>query len=183
MGDKSILKILNIVITDADGLAANTEPALLVLKITREEIESGNYASALERLMVLADSRENALRYRESLVFTVSGYDSDLRELAEIPEVRQFFSRLSNQWPYWLWFLCRGGGFINLLISLVCEIKVFRRNEIYSFKFIDTNNEFKHLIIDFLERSEALYQAFDIAPEEVETSIQSALKELGVRAG
>lgn len=57
--------------TDADSLAANTEHAILVLEISRQEIEAGNYTSSLERLMVMADSRESTLRYRESLFLTI----------------------------------------------------------------------------------------------------------------
>lgn len=49
-----------LLLTNADGLASNTEPAFVVLVITRKEVESGSIASALERLHVLTDTRENA---------------------------------------------------------------------------------------------------------------------------
>ena len=67
--------------TDADGFSHISEPAILVLEISRREIESCNYTSALERLMVMADSRESTMRYRESLILQVTRYDSDAREL------------------------------------------------------------------------------------------------------
>ena len=54
------------------------------------------------------------MRYRESLVFIVCGYDEDPRELAEIPQVRAFFARLVQEWPHWLWFLARGVGVVGL---------------------------------------------------------------------
>lgn len=45
-------------LTDAEGFAHNSDAALIVLDITRHEIESGNIASALERLHILTDSAE-----------------------------------------------------------------------------------------------------------------------------
>ena len=55
-------------LTDADGLADNPDPAFIVLDIRRRDIETGNIASALERLHVLTDSAENMRLYRESLI-------------------------------------------------------------------------------------------------------------------
>ena len=93
---------MRMMLTDAEGLANYSEAAFIVLDITRREIESGNIASVLERLHVLTDSAENVRRYRESLVFQIGGYDSDPRELPEIPEVRAFFRSLAAEWPHWL---------------------------------------------------------------------------------
>lgn len=111
----------SVVRTDAAGLAAFEGDALLVLEISKREIETGNIASALERLHAIAESRETALRYQECLVIQVVGYDTDPRELAEIPEVRAFFARLAKEWPHWMWFLHRRVGAIHLL-SRPCKI-------------------------------------------------------------
>lgn len=78
--------------TDADGLANFNEDALVVLDLTRTEIEAGNISSALERLMALTDSKETALRFQESLLIHITGYDNDPRELVEVPEVRAFLA-------------------------------------------------------------------------------------------
>jgi hypothetical protein len=48
--------------TDACGLAAETQPATLILEISRLEIESLNFTSSLERLMVMAETRASTLR-------------------------------------------------------------------------------------------------------------------------
>lgn len=45
----------SVVRTDADGLAAFQGDALLVLEISKREIETGNIASALERLHAIAE--------------------------------------------------------------------------------------------------------------------------------
>lgn len=163
--------------TDADGLAANTEHAILVLEISRQEIEAGNYTSSLERLMVMADSRESTLRYRESLFLMITGYDSDRRELPEIHEVRQLFARLTNEWPHWLWFLSREQGMISLFMSLLCKIKVHRSNGSLGIEFIDEADLEKRMG-DLLERGIALFEAFDISPAEAEASANSAINML-----
>ena len=54
--------------TDAEGLANFNEEALVVLDLTRTEIEAGNIASALERLMALTDSKEGSLQKTEKIV-------------------------------------------------------------------------------------------------------------------
>ena len=125
-------KNASITLTDADGLASFTDAAMLVLYLSREEVESGNVASALERLHIIADTRESAMRYRESLVFIVCGYDEDPRELAEIPQVRAFFARLVQEWPHWLWFLSRGVGAVGLFMSLLCRVKIHRFDKVYA---------------------------------------------------
>jgi len=50
----------HLTLTDAEGLANNTEPAIIVLDIRRRDIETGNIASSLVRLHVLTDNAEIA---------------------------------------------------------------------------------------------------------------------------
>lgn len=166
-----------VILTDADGLADNTKSALLVLDISRQEIESGNVASALERLMVMSDSREVAYRYKESLLFQVGGYDGDRRELPEIPEVRAFFTRLVQEWPHWLWFLHRNVGAIPLLLALLCQVRIVRSNQGYGTKFLHLD-ELQQCLFDLLQRGQALFDAFDVTNEEIEASFSSAVAEL-----
>lgn len=163
--------------TDADGLADNTEPAVLVLDLTRREIESGNVASALERLMVMADTREAALRYRESLLIQVTGYEADRRELPEIPEVRAFFARLTREFPHWLWFLHRRVGAIPLLLALLCKVKIHRAAGSYGTEFLDLN-ELQRCLLDLFARGNALFEVFDIPDEDAEASANSAVADL-----
>src|SRR5260370_32241457 len=39
-----------------------------------------------------------------TLMFMVGGYDDDPREIHTVPEIRQFYKRLHEAWPYWLCF-------------------------------------------------------------------------------
>lgn len=166
-----------IILTNAAGLADFNGTALLVLSISKDEITSGNVASALERLYVIAETRETALRYRESLVFQVVGYETDPRELSEIPEVRAFFARLTYEWPHWLWFLQRNTGAIPLLLSLLCTIKVHHNPNSFGTEF-QHRDELAQKMMDMFERGNAMFYAFGITPAEARESANTAVADL-----
>lgn len=163
--------------TDAAGLAAFQGDALLVLEISKREIETGNIASALERLHAIAESRETALRYRECLVIQVVGYDADPRKLAEIAEVRAFFARLAQEWPHWMWFLHRNMGAIHLLMALLCKVKIHRKGLSTGTEFLD-GNELASQMTDLFRRGNAMFEVFGISEGEAEASCESACAEL-----
>ncbi|RYE40856.1 MAG: DUF1817 domain-containing protein [Hyphomicrobiales bacterium] len=163
--------------TDASGLANFTGEALLVLEISKHEIEAGMIASVLERLHVIAESKETALRYRESLVIQVLGYDDDPRELAEIAEVRAFFARLTEEWPHWLWFLHRRVGAIHLLMALLCAVKIHRRGSATGTEFLN-GKELADKMTDLLRRGNAMFHAFGISHIEAQASTESACADL-----
>jgi hypothetical protein len=60
-------------------------------------------------LKACLSSPERARALFESLDIAVRGYDADIRELFEIPEVREYVSRLDAEFPYWLFFLAKDG--------------------------------------------------------------------------
>lgn len=113
-----------VVVTDADNFAHNTDDAFVIIEIKRSDVESGNIASVLERLHILTDSRENILRYQNSLAMVFAGYDFDKRHLPQIPEVRSFMARLNRSWPHWLWYSVRFGGTIPFLLSMLCDVRI-----------------------------------------------------------
>ena len=155
-------------VTDADGLARNTKPAVLIVTISRKEIESGHYASALERLHVMTDTATNVLRYRQSMSFLVDGYNRDLRELPEIPEVRSFFKNLTAEWPHWFWFLSRGTGGIPLLMSLLCDVQVVRCEKGSYGTSFSSKKELQQAVDDLLVRGNTLLEAHKAPKDLVE---------------
>jgi TPR repeat protein len=80
----------------------------VVLDFDREDIASGNTSSVMDVLTQLLE-RDAAIRFCERVDVCCTGYDSDPRELWEIPEVREFVKRLDRQFPYWCYFLSRNG--------------------------------------------------------------------------
>lgn len=163
---------------DAQEMAKQDAPAIIILDISREEILAGDSSGALERLRVLTDSAENLRRYRECLIFQVRGYDEDPRVIVEIPEIRAFFDTLSQTWPYWLWFLRRDLGAVALFMSLLCRVEVLRDVDgSVGTEFLDMG-ELKSRLIDLFTRANPLFEAFQISPGEVISSAQSAAEEI-----
>lgn len=164
---------------DAGEFAHCTDDAVVVLEISRKEIEGCDFGSALERLHIMADTRENALRYRESLFLMVTGYDHDPRELCEIPEVRRYFALLCDQWPHWMWFLSRELAMVPLLMSFLCSVEVVRRPGAAGLQFVD-RVELQTRLVDLHTRSTAFFATFSIEQEKVLASMDSAIATLGV---
>jgi len=159
---------------DTESLYDLEEPVIVLLQISREEIERQYIGSVLERLLALTDSKELMLRYRERLIFTVAGYDSDPRELAEIEPVRDFFKRLTQQWPHWLWFLSRDFGSIGLLLALLIKVDITREGGGIRTRFV-SEKEQKQVLFDLFSRGNALFRAYDLPVEECDKSADSAL--------
>lgn len=163
---------------DADEMAKQDAPAIIILDISREDILAGDTASALERLSVLTQTEESVRRYRECLIFQVRGYDEDPRVIVEIPEIRAFFEALSQAWPYWLWFLRRDLGAVALFMSLLCRVEVLRELDgSVGTEFLDMA-ELKSCLIDLFTRANPLFEAFQISPGEIISSARSAAAEI-----
>ena len=171
---------IRILLTNADGFADNDEPAIVILTIARQDIEPRNLASALERLHVLTDSRENVIRYRESVLFQVEGYDADPRELQEIPEVRDYFRALTAEWPHWIWFLHRGIGAVALRIALLCEVSVLRGPDNQRATAFKSMEEIRDVMLDLLSRGLVLFDTYDINRNELDDSAMSVIVELNI---
>lgn len=93
------------------------------IRMDRSNIEAGYTANVLTTLMSLSDSGERIRRLKGGVLIEVLGYDNDLRELYEVPEVCRFFQALTAQWPYWLWFIYREGSVsqLPLVLQLMCN--------------------------------------------------------------
>lgn len=72
--------------------------------ITRPEVETGNISDTLGVLQSLLDDRRNVLQRQNKIRVFVDGYDDDSRELWDIHEVRAFYRKLDEKFPYWFWF-------------------------------------------------------------------------------
>lgn len=164
--------------SDSDGLASNNEPALVVMSISRDEVEKKRIASTLEKLMTMSDSKEKVMLYKDSLALLFEGYDEDARELVEIPEVRAFMKELLTEWPYWMWYLARFSGDIQRLMGCLCEISTVRRGGRFGFMFRDYD-EVQKVIREMHNRSRFLYSLYEIDEQLVQESIYSFVEVLG----
>src|ERR1035441_303329 len=103
--------------------------------IPREHVEAGNFdvvLTELDALGILNPVRAdvNTLTwFRSQIVILFLGYDSDARELFQIPEVRDFWQAFHIAWPYGLYFFKQEGGtLMNLFMSHV-ETRVERETD------------------------------------------------------
>jgi hypothetical protein len=88
----------------------------VVIVISRDEVEGRVASSALGALKSCLSSPAQALSFFEKLDIAFHGYDNDPRELFEIPEVRNYVSRLDIQFPFWLFFLTKDGSGLQCIM-------------------------------------------------------------------
>ncbi len=89
----------------------------VVFVITRQQIQDADIESSLGflRSLVPTEHPEHAWAYKGRLSLVISGYDSDPRELFEIPEVCHYLRSLDAEWPFWLFFLNQADESIKML--------------------------------------------------------------------
>jgi len=98
----------------------------IVLDFDRGDIESADTGGVMGILTQLLE-RDAAMKFCERVDVCCTGYDSDSRELWEIPEVRAFVQRLDRQFPYWCYFLARNGE--GLLWLTYCLYPIARTQD------------------------------------------------------
>lgn len=91
----------------------------LTVVISRQQVEAGDISEPLSVLRELLN-RDAAIQFCERVDIGVGGYDEDPRELYEIPEVREFMSKLDAEFPYWLYFLTKRGSGLMFVLSCFC---------------------------------------------------------------
>lgn len=95
-----------------------------VCSFSRREVESGLVGDAVDRLMELSDDDRIAKHLEGRLVLVFDGYDSDPRELYEIPDVVRFFRSVTDAWPLWFHFLERSGASLGVALRLLVDTQV-----------------------------------------------------------
>lgn len=91
---------------------------LAVIEIEKQDVERGNIASALNRLLPLSD-RSDLTEYLENSVCLIfNGYNDDPKELFEISKVTEYFKILTSEWPYLLHFASVETESFSLCLSL-----------------------------------------------------------------
>jgi hypothetical protein len=111
--------------TSEDGSSASDrligEPLIIV--VSREEVEGRVPATSLKALVECLSPPDRARQLCGKLDIAFHGYNNDRRELFEIPEVRNFVSKLDDQFPFWLFFLTKSG--LGLQCIMLCMMPPF----------------------------------------------------------
>lgn len=87
---------------------------------SRDDVESCNISGALGLLRRLLEPGK-AQHFKRKLLFGISGYDDDPRELYEIPEVRPWMKKLDEAFPYWFYFLNREASTLEFVTFSLCD--------------------------------------------------------------
>jgi hypothetical protein len=76
-----------------------------IIVVPRHETENKDCAPVLSLLKSLMASPKMARAHRQGVDILFGGYDDDPRPIWQIPDIRQYASMLSEQFPYWLFFM------------------------------------------------------------------------------
>jgi len=98
-----------------------TDPVIFV--ISRQQIEASDVESSLKFLQSLVPTKNpaHAWAYKGRLSLAISGYDTDPRELFEIPEVCRYIKSVDEHWPFWLFFLNQVDESIKVVASCLAS--------------------------------------------------------------
>jgi hypothetical protein len=82
-------------------------------------ISAGDLSAVLFSLKSFSSDRSSAMSAEGCVTLVFDGYDDDPRELESIPEVREWFAKLFEAWPYWSFFANRIDQTVPLILTLL----------------------------------------------------------------
>ena len=82
-------------------------------------IATSDISQVLSSLKRLSGDRASAMSAEGAVTLVFNGYDDDPRELESIPEVREWFAKLFEEWPYWSFFASRIDQTVPLVLTLL----------------------------------------------------------------
>lgn len=159
--------IRGIAVAGADAFAKVAHVGdVVVLLISRSEVDSGRVGDAIDRLTVLVDSAENVTRYEDRLLISFDGFDSDPREIFEIPECVAYFRKLCEHWPWWFHFVEKSGSTLALVLRLLCNGTVYRQaNGQVDFEFHSVVHV-QETVLSLFGSMNALYAQYGLSLEQ-----------------
>ena len=114
MSEKANMRELDQISQEIEGLGGSVMRSFIIL---REDVESMNLVPYLSVFKRIINDRDMLIRRRQDVSPFISGYDSDPRELCQIPEVRAFIARFDQEFPYWFYFVNPDCGFLTVLLG------------------------------------------------------------------
>lgn len=95
----------------------------VVFGVPYEDIQTGDVATVLSALQGFLENRETVINGRGRVTLLFEGYDDDLRDVFDIPEIRRYAKALDEQFPYWFYFACLDCGSTLQVLSLcLCQV-------------------------------------------------------------
>ncbi len=97
------------------------EDTPVVLPLRREHLRAGDTKPLLEFLNLLLADAETVRAFRGRIGFDLEGFEDERREPEELPELRNYFRAISNEFPYWFWFMETRSPCLKLLFYCLCS--------------------------------------------------------------
>jgi hypothetical protein len=110
--------------TDAPGEAQPENAGVIV--VSRSTVEALQPAATLATLRTWVETARNAGDVCRSIQLRFSGYDTDTREIWEIPEVRRFVHSLDQGFPFWFYLADLRSDFLKVLAFCLCRVSTTR---------------------------------------------------------
>lgn len=100
--------------------------------VSRKETESLDIAPALKVLESLLYDAETVRMFQGQVDLSFHGYDTDPRELYQIPKVRQYLASLDSKFPYWFYFLSTDDDTLKMIAFCLCRTREVNTGIVYS---------------------------------------------------
>lgn len=121
---------VDFIVGDSKTFHASVDDAdFIVVEFGRKQVEAGLTGDAVDRLMLLSDSLEYVNKFKSEITFSFAGYDSDKREIYEIPECVNFLRKVTENWPYWLHFAETRANTVKMLVLMLSGSTVVERKD------------------------------------------------------
>src|SRR5450830_544940 len=91
----------------------------IVVLCDSASIATSDISEVLSSLKSISGDRSSAMSAEGAVTLVFNGYDDDPRELESIPEVREWFAKLFEAWPYWSFFANRIDQTVPLVLTLL----------------------------------------------------------------
>ena len=137
----------------------------IAFEFRRDEVERGELGRVLDLLSALTASRQAAEYGEGRLIFFFSGWDEDPREISEIPEIRAWFAKLTEAFPYWLHFAEKQGETLLNALMLLCRGETERTEPgRVGWRFADVK-ELTNLVLRLFAAQNGLYERLGLSEE------------------
>ncbi len=164
------MRTVTAIVANGDGFSQLGMGAdFAVLTISRREVEGGLVGDVVDRLMRFTDSTEVVEHYEDRLTVAFTGYDDDPREIYEIAACVKFFRTLNSQWSYWYHFIEKNGPTMGVILRLLLDCRVQRRDGVMVGMEILDAKQLKTVMLDLFVAMNGLYEMHDFSEARIES--------------
>jgi hypothetical protein len=100
-----------------------------VLYASRADVRAGNTRPLVQALRRATATRAAWQRLQGAVVFALEGWESDPREIYEIPEVRRYWAALDAAFPAWSFFAVPGQVLRAFALCVLPDVRMLARSQ------------------------------------------------------